>query len=263
MCLTYKRGTISKEQHILHPTVTHQHIYERNRHSCLARTCCHHEQSFAMLLVEVLTHRLDCHLLICSVGDMVFHREIRNILATALLNHQLQVACRVESKQSAWRITQTIYDVCLKSIGVIYHRSHAILLFQTISIQLCLMLALDWRYRCTLCLNNCKRFTIATKEYIIHITHLVSIWHTLNLNLYARLEWLNCTLCRIDVPSRLTQHQVNVHLASLCLRNIARNLYHRRCRLHSLLICCLYNLVRRQYLHICWHHHRPLNRVRN
>ena len=91
----------------------------------------------------------------------------------------------------------------------------------------------------------------------------MSIWHTLNLNLYARFERLYCTLIRIDVPTCLTEHQVNVHLASLCLRDVASNLHNRFSCLYCLLVCCLYHPVRRHHLHIGRHHYWVLYNLRH
>ena len=132
-----------------------------------------------MLSIVMLTDSLNSCLLIVSVSYIILDCEVRNILSATLLNHPFQVILGMEAVQSSWRIAQPIYDIGLKSVGVVYHWSNTISMLQTVSIKLCLMLALHWRYRCSLSLNNRQWLTIATKEHIIGITHIVTIRHTL------------------------------------------------------------------------------------
>ena len=71
---------------------------------------------------------------------MILHGEVANILTLALLHHPFQVACRMESIKAPWGITHAVNDVGFKTIGVINHGAHTILMLQAIGIKFCLML---------------------------------------------------------------------------------------------------------------------------
>ena len=167
--LTYQRYAVGKEQHVLHPSVACEHIYQRDGNSRFSCSCCHDQQASAVLAIEMLTDRLDSHLLIVAVGDAVLHTEIRDIVSFPLLYQQLQVAFGVESIQSTRWVAQAIDDVGLKTIRVVDDRSYTVSLFQAVGIQFGLVLTNKRRFTCPLGFHNGKRQSIAAKEYIVAI----------------------------------------------------------------------------------------------
>ena len=98
-----------------------------------------------------------------TVGDAVLHTEVGNVVSFSFLYEQFQVALGVESVELTRRITQTVNDIGLKAVCVVYNRLHSISLFKAIGIQFCLVLALDGRNACPLGLNDCKRQTITAE----------------------------------------------------------------------------------------------------
>ena len=141
--LAHQRNAVGKKQHILHPPVARQHIHERNRHPRLSCSCRHHQQTSAMLRVEVLAHALDGHLLVVAVGDAVLHAKVGDVVPLSFLYEQFQVALGVESIEPTGRIAQTVDYIGLKAIGIVNDRSHPISLFEAVGIEFGLVLALD------------------------------------------------------------------------------------------------------------------------
>ena len=86
VCLAHQGDPVGQEQDVLHPSVAGQHVNQRDGHTRLARSRCHHQQAAAVLAVKVLAHGLDGHLLVMAVGDAVFHAEIGDVVALSLLD---------------------------------------------------------------------------------------------------------------------------------------------------------------------------------
>ena len=80
-----------------------------------------------MLLVQVFTHRLNRHLLIGAVGNMILHGKVANVLTLTLLHQPFQVTRRVKSVKATRGITHAVNDIGFKTIGIINHGAHTIL----------------------------------------------------------------------------------------------------------------------------------------
>ena len=96
-CLIDQLYTVGQEQHILHPVVPHQHVYERDADTCLSRTGSHYQQSTAVLAVVMLANRFNHPLLVVTVGYPVRNLQISNIRPTTLRNHTAQLINGMES----------------------------------------------------------------------------------------------------------------------------------------------------------------------
>ena len=210
VCLTDQRNSISEEQHVLHPSVAGEHIHQRDSNTRFSCACSHHQQTSAVLAVEMLTHGLDSHFLIVTVGDTVLHAEIIDIASLPFLYQQLQIAFGMEGIQSARRIAQTINDVGLKTIGVVDDRSCAISFFQAIGIQFRLVLALDGGNACSLGFDNCQGQTVAAKEHIVAKAFTLIVRHPLHLHFDACLRRLYGAFIVQHVPPCFLQHQVDI-----------------------------------------------------
>ena len=163
-----------------------------------------------MFGVEMLTNRLDGHLLIVAVGNAVFHAEIVDGVLLTFLDEQFQIALRMEGIQPAWRISQTIDDIGFEAVCVIYNRLHSVSLFKTFGIEFCLMFALDRRDTRSLGFDNSKRKSVAAKQHIVAIAFPLVVGHSFHLNLYARFRGLNSAFDVQHFPSCFFQHQVDV-----------------------------------------------------
>ena len=200
MRLLHKRSSVGQEKYVLHPVVALQYIHQRDGHTRLSRTRSHHQQCFPALGIVMLANRLDGHFLIIAVGDVVLYREVRNVLSAPLLNHAFQVVLGMETIESARRIAQSVYHKSLESVGIVNHRTHPVLLFQAIGIQLCLMLALGRRYRSPLGFDYRQWLAVATEQHIVGIAHFVSVRHALQFHFHARLRWLYQSVCVKNFP---------------------------------------------------------------
>ena len=96
-----------------------------------------------MLRVEMLTHALNRHLLIMTVGDIVINAEVGYVMSLAFLDEQFQVALGVERIEASRWIAQTVDDIGLEAISIIYYRPNSVPLFEAHGIEFGLVLALD------------------------------------------------------------------------------------------------------------------------
>ena len=122
-----------------------------------------------MLAVEMLTDSLYSHLLIVPVSNAVLDAKVAYIVSFSLLNEQFQVALCVESVQPSWWVAQAIYDIGLKTVGVVDDRSCTVFLFQAICVKFGLVLANEGRLACSLGFNDSQGQSIAAKEYIVAV----------------------------------------------------------------------------------------------
>ena len=86
VCLIDQHCSVGQEQHILDPSVAHQHIHQRDGYTGLACSRSHNQQRPTVHSVEMLTHLLDCRLLICSVSYRVLDLQVLYATSVALLD---------------------------------------------------------------------------------------------------------------------------------------------------------------------------------
>ena len=128
-----------------------------------------------------------------------------------------QVALGVDRCHTALRIILIVPDMRIKTIGEEDDRSAAVFLLQKIGVELCLLSAFGHIHASTLSLKHGKRLAIITKENVVGITHLALVRHTVQLNLVQPILPFD--------PSRFFQHEVDVDLSGLILRQIQRLRY--------------------------------------
>ena len=84
--LTHQRSTVSQEKDILHPIIPFQHFGQRDGYTGLSRTCRHHQEGTAMLLVEPFAHRTDGSFLIFPIGNAIINSKVGNVCPSSSLN---------------------------------------------------------------------------------------------------------------------------------------------------------------------------------
>ena len=79
-CLCDQAGTVSQEQNILNPTMPQQYIHYGNGGSCLARTRCHDQESFAAIFgIKRPTNSLNSFFLIVTTRNVIIHTNIGQV----------------------------------------------------------------------------------------------------------------------------------------------------------------------------------------
>ena len=259
--LADEAGAVGQKQHILHPVVAHQHIDQRDGDPCLARSRGHHQQGFAMLLVVMLTHGFDGHLLIVAVGDAVFHGEVCDVLAASFLYQAFQVVGGMETEQGPRRIAQAVDDVGLEAVGVVDDRPDSILFLEAVGIEFGLVFAFERRGCGTLGFNHGQRESVAAKQHIVGIADAFFVRHSVHFDLDTGFEGLHRAFGFEHLPPCLAQHQVDEHLARLGLREVGGEHLHWRGIGDRLLVGSHNDGVVFLHLHLGGNHHGRLHRL--
>ena len=196
-----QRGAVCQEENILDPIVAGKNVHQRDGYTGLAGTSSHHQEATAMHLVEVVADAVNGHLLVVTVSDVIVDTEVCDAATTAMLDDEVKIFFGMESVERPSRITETVNDEGLESVGVIDDRTDAILCLQAICIEFCLVFADGRVFHRSLGLNDCKRLSVCAEENIVHIANTMLIGHSGHLNLDAGLAGHNLSLDIQDIPT--------------------------------------------------------------
>ena len=186
-----------------------------------------------MLVVIMFAHWFNHSLLVVAIGYLVRNLQVGNVVATPLCYHSAQFVNGMESHHFAWRITDTIYYMGFKTIGVVDNRMRTGVVFsQTIGIQFRLMATSCRIYTGALGFHYSQWRSVCIKQYIVRISHTALIGHTLYLYLYSGMAGDDFTLMSRYIPTCLVKQQVDIQFSGFCFREVVYNrLGIHRCRL--------------------------------
>ena len=81
------------------------------------------------IIAAILTDGFDRLLLICTVGYLIVYLEVCYSVPSTSLQQYQQICLSVESMNSPRWIAQTVYNICLKAVGIVDNRSNSVLPF--------------------------------------------------------------------------------------------------------------------------------------
>ena len=207
--LMHKGGPVGEEEGVFHPSGTLHHVDERYRRPGLARSGSHHEQSTAVLGVEMLAEPLDRHLLVRAVGNVFLHRHVGYILPLALLMHPYQVFLGVEGIYAAFRVADAVDEPRLVAVCEIDSRADAVFGFEAVGIEACLLFA-DMRIHARpLGLGHGGRLAVVAEEHIVGVAFTLVVGHSVYFHLHACLGGMLRTVDCENIPSCLAYHEVD------------------------------------------------------
>ena len=140
--LIHQRHAIREEQDAFRPVAAHQQIAQRDHCPRLSGARRHHHQRLAVsILFKCLADPPDGSLLIVALDDLPIDFRIGQLLAALPpLDHQLQFLLFVKALHLAWRGIHIVPHPVLVAVAVKNDRAPAKLLFQTVRVELRLLL---------------------------------------------------------------------------------------------------------------------------
>ena len=214
LCLGNQAVSVGKEQNILHPPLLQQHLAQGDHRPGLPGAGGHDQQDLSAVLRQGVTGRPDGGFLIIAPGDFAVHQDVFQTGAGALQDEQLfQVPLGVNGGDLPLRVAP-IVNVGLEPIGQEDHRAAALLPFDKVGVELCLLAALGHIHTGTLCLDDGKDPAIIPIEHIVGVTGLALVRHTGQLNFIAPVLALD--------PACILQHGIDVDFPGLVFGDVQR-----------------------------------------
>ena len=178
--LVHQRDAIGEKENALRPVAPHQKIAQRDDHSRLARARRHHEERFAgVVRFERLAHASNGARLIVPLDDCLADFRVGQLPARrSPLDEQLQLVLLVEALHGARRMRDIVPHPVLIAVRVKDDRALPKLRFQTIRIELRLLLS-DARVALGLLrFHESERFPVVAPKHVIDETFLRLIRHS-------------------------------------------------------------------------------------
>ena len=161
----------------------------------------------------------DSFLLIIAVGDAVIDRNVHQIeLFGAAVHQLLQIALAEDGADLALCSGQLVLKISFKAVGGEDHRPAAKLVFQTVGIEGCRLVAGVGVSAGALCLHYGKRQTVPAKQDIVAVAHLSGdSRHALD-----RVFLEHVSIGTVKLPAHLLHVHINIDLSGLIFREVLR-----------------------------------------
>ena len=213
--LGHQRIPVSQEQNVLHPAVLQQYIAQGDDRSGFAGAGGHDQQSFpAVLVAKGIANSLDGTLLIVPARNvLLYHHIFERHPHGAQVEHLLQIPLGVDSRALALRVL-TVENVGLKAVGQEDRRAAAVLLFQNVRIEFCLLTTLGHIHTGALGFDHRQRPVGIVIEHIVRKAHFAPVGHSGQLHLIDPVLAFH--------PAGIFQHGVDVELPGFVLGDIQR-----------------------------------------
>ena len=196
---------VGQEQNALHPISAHQHVDQRNHGARLPGAGGHfHQGAAAVFLFKRFRDAANGAVLVVALhnGVVDLHRG-QQAARPAALYGQFQFVLFIEPLHFAGRVKLIVPQLMFVAIGEEDERALAVLFFQTIGIELGLLLA-----RCGVALgafgfHHTERFAVVSPEDVIGAPF--AFGHS--------VDWEFAVLRLIEWPAGFPQHEVYIEVA--------------------------------------------------
>ena len=213
-----QRGAVGQKEDVFHPALFQQHFAQGNGGAGLAGAGGHDQQGpAAVLLAKAVAHGFYGPQLIPAPGYVSVHLDILQAGAQGQeIEPLLQIPLGVDSRHRPLRVLAVDYPG-VKAVGEENHRAAAVLLFQDVGIELCLLAAHSHVHTAALSLYHGQGPAVIPVEHIVGIAQFRLVGHPRQLHLIEPVPAL--------YPSGVGEHGVYIELAGLVLGEL-QGLWH-------------------------------------
>ena len=175
------------------------------------------------------------HLLIRAIRDFIIDSQIGDVLAISTLDHQLQlINCMISHQFAVW--INSVYYFQTIPVRIVQHRGVTIFSLHAFAIETYLVPPLLRRNTCLFGFNNSQGSPVAPKQYIITEPLSSSVGHPLHFNFNAGFACDTDILFVTNIPTCLSQIQVDINLSCLRLAHVIGTLCIEFCPLINTLL---------------------------